>query len=747
MPKPFTSLVVALGIVATLGVTSFAQEETPAVNVEIDVADPLDNPAVAAVLEQDRTTPAEQLQVVATLVDLGYPSVAEPILQEIVVANLSEEKLVSLADRFGSARLVRLVRQSRDPGIKASPKFQKAAATLVQSILDATDSRARDPERIASLIAKLSDESDAVRRQTRSDLSVGGEPAIVACFNALAATEEEDLRAQLLATLALMRHAVESPTLAVLARGKGLVQRDAAELAGHLRMKDALPYLSLFSIQGDEVPASQAARAALAKFGLPMPSPAEAFELARRDLAASRQGPPPVALSIDEEGPWWTWNAKTKTLSKQQLPARMLRIKSASRLARVLNLGGMPPAADLRETMLLIAAEEAGLSDTDVPEDLKQWFDSLSIAELNTMLARAVKQEYHAAAVKIAETLGERGDLSAISSYHGRPTALASAVASPDRGVKFAALQAIMKIAPGQRFPGSSAVAPALWYFATGGGEPVAVVGGSTIDHANAWAGALRAAGYDTSPATNGRSVLLSAFDVAQTSRMNLVVLDANLDRPRMREVLYQLRRDPRTAQVPIAVVSPGERLREMEPLAATVPQVLVEPRPSGTAAVKGLVSRLTKLASSPFPDAKERAAQAKYALETIAKLLKEGHAYDELIRDSEVVSSTLYDPALTAASLAVLENLGTQASQLALVDYASSETQPAEGRQAALAAFTASHNRFGLQLTRTQIIRQYDRYNASEISSEETQMILGSILDVLEGRAAKPQAVSGTKP
>ena len=94
-----------------------------------------------------------------------------------------------------------------------------------------------------------------------------------------------------------------------------------------------------------------------------------------------------------------------------------------------------------------------------------------------------------------------------------------------------------------------------------------------------------------------------------------------------------------------------------------------------------------------------------------------------------------------------MLENLGTQASQLALVDYASSETNSLEARQAALKAFTASHNRFGLQITRTQIVRQYDRYNASENLHEETQAILSGVLDVLEGQAAKPQAAARTEP
>jgi len=143
-------------------------------------------------------------------------------------------------------------------------------------------------------------------------------------------------------------------------------------------------------------------------------------------------------------------------------------------------------------------------------------------------------------------------------------------------------------------------------------------------------------------------------------------------------------------------------------------------------------------LALAPRPPAagEERTAQAAQALAWLAKLLAEGSPYDELKRDAALVNRTLLISELSGPSIQVLAALGTAESQTALVDYASAQTLPIESRRAAAAAFAANVQRFGLQLTREQILRQYDRYNASETADADTQQVLGQILDVLEKKS-----------
>jgi hypothetical protein len=53
--------------------------------------------------------------------------------------------------------------------------------------------------------------------------------------------------------------------------------------------------------------------------------------------------------------------------------------------------------------------------------------------------------------------------------------------------------------------------------------------------------------------------------------------------------------------------------------------------------------------------------------------------------------------------------------------------------RQAAAKAFTAAVAKRGVLLTTREIGTQYDRYNASESQSKDTQQVLAAVLDAIE--------------
>ena len=89
-------------------------------------------------------------------------------------------------------------------------------------------------------------------------------------------------------------------------------------------------------------------------------------------------------------------------------------------------------------------------------------------------------------------------------------------------------------------------------------------------------------------------------------------------------------------------------------------------------------------------------------------------------------------DKRLYAAGL--LAGVGTPRAQMALADLASQNTLPPAQRQTAAAAFARSVEAFGLLLTSEQVRRQYDRYNDSRNLSEESQKVLGALLDTIEG-------------
>jgi hypothetical protein len=202
-----------------------------------------------------------------------------------------------------------------------------------------------------------------------------------------------------------------------------------------------------------------------------------------------------------------------------------------------------------------------------------------------------------------------------------------------------------------------------------------------------------------------------------------------------MGEVVYQLHTADRTAGVPILIASSVPRLDAAQRIAASDPFVVAAPRPHGPGALASLVEQTVALTARPLAPKEERTAQAAQALTWLAALLTNGAPYDELQRDAALVNRTLLNPELAGPSLAVLAALGTADSQTALLDYASGYTLPIESRRSAAAAFAASVSRHGLHLTRDEVLRQYDRYNASETADADTQQVLSQILDVIESK------------
>ena len=684
-------------------------------------------PAVAAVLDLPRETPAQKLRAVAMLIDLGHPEVASLLLPELLQSPIDDAQRAALVRELGMARFMKLIRLDSP----ATPGPLAGLREFAQACLDAAAAEARDPARIAALVEQLNAPTEDERYGTRVDLRATGDAGIVAAFAALAAAQTEDARANIMAALAEMRPAVNAPLLAVLADAQGNLRRDAAELAGHLQIDAALPLLAAVAVS-TEASAASAARAALGRLGKPAPTPSEVQELLRKRLAAV--GSDPLPMSIDEAGGrWWSWNPEARQLTVAEFPVPQLRALAAARLSRALSeAGGLALPADQR-LIVLYGLEEAALLAREPAEPLRQAIAAMSPAEVSAALETAIERRFTAAAIQLAAELARRGDASVLATSDGRPSPLGAALISPERSLRFAALAAIMQLAPARSFPGASHVPDALWYFVAGAGDPTAITAAPDIVRASDWAGQLRGHGYESTPARRGRDALLAAIDPAVSARLGVVVLDSDIGDPLLGEVVYQLHSNDRTAGVPILIASSAPQLAAAQRIADSDPLVFAAPRPHGDGALAALVDQTIALTGRPLAAPETRTDQAAQALAWLAKLLADGAPYDELQRDGALVNRTLLTPELSGPSLAVLAALGTAESQIALLDYASAHTLPIEARRNAAAAFAANVERHGLNLTRDEILRQYDRYNASETADAETQEVLSQILDVLE--------------
>lgn len=693
--------------------------------------------AVAEALELPRTSPTEQLRTIALLLDLDRPEVAALVLPDLLKAKLTDDDRAALVRKFGTARFMELIRRDR-PAAAADGASFAGAGKFAQQCLDAAAAQARDPKRLAALVKQLTDGSEDERLAAEADLAASGQNAVAACLTALAEAKTKPARGRLMAALIEMRPASDGPVLAALADGEGQLQRDAAELAGAMRLSEAMPLLAALAAGGSEsAETSAAASAALSRLGFSTPTQLEAIAVVKRRLGELAKGAPvPTAPGDDGGGVWWTWDGAKRQIVSREFTAAELRTLAAGRLARALvHLGGLVDPVD-RRAVLIDAWEEAAILDRPLPKQLEQVVAASSTAELSAALDTALRYDRSAAAIAAAGCLARRGDPSALATADGRPSPLTFAAASCRRDVRFAALEAVMQLHPPRSFPGASHVVDSLWYFAAGAGRPTAVVASSVFARSSDWAGLLRALGFEATPTADGREAIAACLDPASSSRLELVMLDVDLDGPPLRETVFQLRAADRTARVPILIAASSDRFDEAREIAESFPLTIAAPRPASEAALAPLVARASALADGRGETAEVRRQRAEKSLRWIASLLAEGGP-DELIREGALAHRAAIDPASPAAieAVDVLAALGTADSQASLAELASESSRPLADRRRAAEAFARSVGRFGLQLDRTQVFAQYDRYNASQNADRATQELLGALLDVIEGK------------
>lgn len=701
-----------------------AQEPQPAAAPTVDLAEAARrSPAVAAVLDMPHETPADALAAVLTLLDLREPEVAGEVLKPVIDANLSAADKAALGRRFGTARIMALARQAEEYKLAGGREF-------AQSVLAATAKESTKPAALKELVTNLANTDPTVRHAARNDLAATGAPGVVAALERLAKATDPRERTQLLRGLAQMSPVADPLVIAGLANGQGQFRRDLAELAGHLHLLEAVPWLATIAAGGEtDTDVIVTAQAALQRMGLSIPDEHDALATVKRELERVNAGIPTDSLP-NETGLWWTYDPATKKFTSIELTSCNRRSLIHARLAA--NLLVLPNASAADRQLAIISAIEAAYVLKQQPSpQIAQLAAALPTSELNAALATAIKSDRVNAAIACVNLLADRADPTALESLDGLSTPLAQAVTHPNRQLKFAALTAIMKLNPQRSFPGASYVPAALWQLAQGAGTEQAVVGAPNPNHADNWAGNLRALGFDATPTFTGIELIHQAL---AAPRIALILVDSDIGSPLVREVVYQLRAQPRLAHTPIAVLLASSDLQLGQQLAAADKHLLAVSRPRSAEAMKSLVERLTAL-GGPALSADERTAQARQAIEWLGQLFATDLPYDELRRDAVILEQAVYNPEFSKAALAALAHVGTAGSQRTLVDFASLESQPLELRQLAVDAFANSRKRYGVLLSTQEIALQYDRYNASETASAEVQQLLGRVLDVLENK------------
>lgn len=706
------------------------------------VAEP-ESPAVAAILETKPSTPAEWTRAAKILADLGRPDLAKGFLKQILDAKLNPQQLAGLAEEFGSAVFIRMASRN---------ELAPEATALADAVLESLRQKRRAPQQIAAKIQELSSPSVDVRygamnelRQTRGEAVA---PLVAVLADPARSAEHPNVRA----ALARLRSDAVGPLTAMLQAEEPRLVAAAIRVLGDIGARDTTFLLLAPYSSPESDPAVRAtAEEALKRLVGQTPTVRESAELLAEHARQYFEGRRPIEEHVPGEAEIWTWDSQKKSPAAVILPTFDASLAVAVRFAR--DAFSVAPDDPTIRMLYLTAALEQAKYAGGLDKPLEQGSSPpLSLAAtlgpdvVEDVLRYAMETAHAPAATAAARLLGDIGDAEKLLNQGSDPAPLVLAARHPDRRVRLAAVGSILKLMPTGAFPGSSYVPEALNFLAATSGRSRAIVAGPSTAESRRVGGWLAEMGYEVDTASTGRALLELAL---ASPDYELILVDSALLAPTVDFVLQQLRRDNRTALMPVGVTARDDQSERGKHLVRNDPLALAFPRPHSRESVEWQVEQLFGLRGRNRVGSPERQQQAALALDWLVRLTAEPTQYHlfNLKGAEQAALAALYVPAFTVRAAEILGNLGTPQAQTALVDLASRDTQPLNDRKAALQAFCTAIEHRGILLRTDQILRQYERYNQSASLDAATQQVLAMVLDCIEAPTVPLQTTEGALP
>jgi hypothetical protein len=692
--------------------------------------------------DSDPKTPETILRAAYAVLQYGRPDECKTYLTKFLDAKFADSELATVPHKVGSDLLMHLAREE-----KIQPEG-KEVARLVQ---DAAYKKVTDPAEIEKTISLLSNPSLSIRQTALAKLAESGSHVVTPMLHVLADPSRESEHRFIRVALAHLATSTEAPLVGALDVQDEKLRAQIVAVLGRIRSKLATMHLVRPAVDPASSPElHEVAAASLAKIVGSVPDAYEAERYLTKEIESLLSGRLPYQSDPEGLVEMWFWNDSERAVQSRKLATGDAALLLASRLAA--DLAALEPQSDAARRMQLLTSLELAKVLGGLDRPLAEGdgaaagpggnaFAAADPETMSAVLAEAIKRGRVPAIVAAAEVLGQRGDASVLTTGSAAESPLAQALTYPDRRARLTAALAIAQLSPKVAFPGASrALEPLAEAIRTAGVSRV-LIGHPRGEEAQTLVGYMNKLGFEGEAAYTGRRVAELATRGAD---LELLLISDAIDAPPVKDLVQWLRRDYRTAHLPIGVMAQGENLDELRYAFEDDKYTLVFPRLYSTEVARNEIDKVAALAGRNRIGPEERIARAKAALAALDRLTQshEGHSVWNILRDEGSIVMALDNAALSAAAAAVLGKLGTPKSQTALVDFASQNTRPLADRQAASAAFAASVQSHGLNLTQRQIATQFDRYNASERLDPQTQAVLGSILDAIEAPTAESNKV-----
>jgi hypothetical protein len=742
---------------------------------EIDLAPkPIvkDDPVILQLRESDPKTLADLTRALRLTSQLNRPDEFQSYAKTWLELKPTDSELAALNRKYGTAFFFELARRD-----ELRPEGEQIGTLVIEG----AGRYARDPARLNEWINQLS--AEKTKTAALRHLKEAGDAGITALIGVLADDTFMADRAAIRDALVDMGRDAVAPLTAVLSAPSSAARADAAIALSRLSARSAVPYLIGLAAADAEAPDRTAAREALGRFTAHVPDEAEASDFLESRIGSLLGGEIVGKLDEQDQIALWRWDDEAHTVVLERHPKNLASLVAADRFARQLfGLAAQPQQARLALIVRLEVDQTLAGLDQPLPQGKGTAWESaeqLGLDQSEAALVDAIKLDRPTAISALCEILGASGRPDLLDAHGGHESPLVVALGYPDRRVQVAALKAILALDPMETFPGASRVIDTMKFLLSSSGKPRVLVGHPQSAESSRIGTLYGELGYETEGAATGRALLRLAKENAD---IELILISETIDAPSLSETVQALRKDPRTARVPVGIlehflvrepkyileeIKDAREIRAGEDKAATLEQfaerlladerhapqrmpggraertasadslAVVVPSPHSPQALMYVHDQVMGLAPTRRVDPEIRLEQTYFILEQLAEVLAREHRpafYDFAQLEASIIASSRV-PVLSTQAARVLGLLATPKSQLALSEQSSLTSSSKETRAAALQGLTEAIRRRGILLTSAQIQQQYDRLNKS---TEEEKILVQQLIDVLEAPSAE---------
>ena len=687
---------------------------------------------VDTVRRSNPASPKQLAEALRTMMDLDQFDEAKFYLAQLAAAPMDDAAMYSLNQSIGSDFFLRLAR---------STDLAPQGNAFAIKVIGASRKTASSPVRVEELINKLGNENVAIRSDASRSLARLGEFGVARMIEVFADDSRSDQFDSIRASLQSIGSVGLAPLIAASRSTNEKVQLEAVLALSAIRDPEAFDAIvaRFYSSSSSERIKKAASTAFIDQYGY-FPNAervSNSWWVKTKDLLSDDEAKGARRLGFaDKPANVWRWNAAQNRLGKfplTRVAARRIRAADKAEVLAEIN----PTNQELQLLGILTQLEAqkqlAGPSQSiNATQLLKK--SNASPMFINEVLEQALERELIPAAIGACEVLEQMADPSVLASGTHRPCSLVRAILSGDRHLQYAAVRAIAATDPQRQFAGSSYFVQCMVFMANYEERPGVLIGNSREDLARTLAGRMLQSGLAGSTAANGRDFYRQS---TQDANLRYLLISDTFHRPDYAELVQQLRQDWRTKRLPIAILFRAENQRRVTRVAENDDLTIAMPFTLNSELVALQVQQLDRFSAVWPVSIDDRQLQSEFALNWLAKAAKgdERYAYLDLASYESQLSRLIFTPGAEQVATEVISALGTPQSQRVLVNYASELALPIANREAAAEAFKTSVNENGILLTSSEIMQQYDRYNASEKDTQESQKILGDILDAIESR------------